>query len=360
MKAGIWGSGKIADTHMEALRSAGIEVEAVVGRRMESAERFARRWDIPVFGTDAELLLDRNIQSIHICTPPALHSDMIQFALHHQKHVLCEKPLCLSADQANQITQLAKEKQCIAAVNFNMRFHLACLQAREKVRHPDFGDILLIHGHYLQEFHALPALYGWRYHPAVAGHMLAVTEIGTHWLDLVQHISGQNITAVSAMFETQSPVRYLRQGRLYAEPGEEAEAEKIHVDMEDRAVVMLKFGRHTLGSLVLCEAAPGRINHLSFEITGAKQNIWWNSEENNALHAAEKGVGIHTEIFPFNGNGFTDTFRRLVQMYYASIKAGGIQSGSPLPSMEEGARLVQICEAIYQSAKQNSKWISIS
>ena len=358
MKAGIWGAGKIADTHMEALRSAGIEAGAVVGRRLDATEDFAKRWNIPVFGTDSGILMDESIRSIHICTPPGLHSDMIRSALAHNKHILCEKPLCLSADQANEITQLAKQNHRIAAVNFNTRFHLACMQAKERVHHPDFGDVLLIHGHYLQEFHSLPVVYGWRYCSEAAGDMLAVTEIGTHWLDLVQHISGHRITAVSAMFATQSPTRYLRGGMLYAD-GDDSE-EKVHVDVEDRAIIMVKFDHGAIGSLVLCEASPGRINRLSFEITGAKQNIWWNSEEMNVLHLGEKGTGIHANQFPFNGNGFTDSFRRLVRTYYDAIEAGNIAEGSSLPSFADGARLVQICEAIEQSAKQNAMWIAIA
>lgn len=357
-KSGIWGAGNIANTHAEALKAGGFTAGAVVDVDEQKAEEFARRHGIEKWGTDPALLLDDEIGTVHVCTPPNLHYEMVKTLLEHKKNVLCEKPLCFQNEEAEELARLAKSSGVVCAVNFNVRFHMACQRAHEMTASDDFGRVNLIHGAYLQEFNAFPAPLDWRYNEKLAGKMRAVTEIGTHWLDIAQYISGRKVTAVSADFGKFYPERYLENGVMYPDAGQETGAEKIEVRSEDAAVVNLRFDNGAIGSLVLSEVSQGHINRLSLEVTGEKKNLWWNSEDNNLLHTAVKGGGVNSEIFAF-GNGFMDTFRALVDYFYKDVKEGGPCADPVYPTFEEGRDIVKLCNALLESAEQDGRWTAV-
>lgn len=352
MRAAIIGAGFAAEVHIKALRSCGISVEAVIDKNIVRAKAFAERWKIPMYGDDYELATGAEV--IHICTPPIIHGDVIRYFLKKGKHILCEKPLCLNREEAKELEILAHEsgKQC--GLVFNVRYHLACQKAREMIRTGKFGRVLLVHGQYMQEFSALPAPYDWRYHPNIAGRSRTVTEIGTHWMDLVQFISGKKVTKVSARFGCFFPKRKLKEGMTY-KYDEGVEGELVDIESEDAAIVHMTFENGALGNVVLSGISCGRGNHLSIEITCENGNIWWNEEENNVLYSAKKGEGIHKEIFAF-GNGFSDTFRKLIEDFYQSLEMG---IKGQYPSFEEGSQVCCICEAICDSAENESIWMNV-
>lgn len=357
-KTGIWGAGNIANTHAEALKASGIPIGAVVDISSEKAEAFAKRYGIQRWGTDPQFLFADEIGTVHLCTPPNLHYEMVKLLLAHKKNVLCEKPLCFKNEEAEELAELAKSGGTVCAINFNVRFHMACQKARTVVASEEFGRVNLVHGSYLQEFNAFPAPLDWRYNEKLAGKMRAVTEIGTHWLDITQYISGRKITGISADFGCFYPERYLEEGTMYPDSAGGRIKEKMEVSSEDAAVVHLKFDNGAIGSVVLSEVSPGRINRVSLEVTGEKGNLWWNSEDNNMLHTAVKGGGVNTEVFGF-GNGFMDTFRDLVYYFYQDVLTG-VPSGNPVyPTFEEGKEIVKLCNAIYESARSDGKWVIV-
>lgn len=357
MKVAIWGCGNIANNHAEALKAIGIELAVAVDVNIQKAEEFAARWNIPNYGTDPNMIFDNGIDVIHVCTPPNLHYEMVSTLLDQKKHVLCEKPLCFKNEQADRLAKTAKDNGCICAINFNVRFHMACQKAKKIVQDESFGPVVLVHGNYLQEFNAFPAPLDWRYNQVLAGRMRAVTEIGSHWADIVQFITGHKICAVSALFGRFNPVRKLDNGMMY--PSEKHEGgEIINVVSEDAACAGLKFSNGAIGAVTLSEVSQGRINRLTLEVTGEDKNLWWNSEDNNMLHTARKGEGVHTEIFGF-GNGFTDTFRALVKHYYTAVQEGKQPDDPVYPNFDQGAQIVKICNAMLQSAENCGAWVTI-
>lgn len=356
LKSAIWGAGGIANVHADALQANGIAIAAVVSVTAEEAGAFARRWNIPKYGADPEILFGSEIDCVHICTPPNLHFDMAMEALRRGKHVICEKPLCFDNEQARILRDTAREKGLVCATNFNVRFHMACQEARKIVSAPDFGRVLLIHGNYLQEFGALPAPRDWRFNPKLAGRMHAVTEIGTHWMDIAQYISGRKITAVSAQFDHFHPVRYVENNVMYDEPAPGRES--FEVDSEDVAIVSMRFEGGAIGVVTLSELSQGRYNLLSLEVTGEKKNIWWNSEAMNQLHYAEKGGTVQSKVFAF-GNGFNDTFRSLIGAVYQDVARGCPGPDPVYPTFDDGMRNVMLCNAIYESAADHSKWVEL-
>lgn len=353
-KVGIWGAGFISHSHAAALRNCGTEILAVVDQSEQAAQSFAAKWEIPVYGTDDSILFSDTITTVHVCTPPNLHFEMVKRLLESGKHVLCEKPLCFTNEEAEELVELANSKSLKCAVNLNVRYHNMTDKIKEKVQSPEFGNIHLIHGNYLQEFHTLPTAYNWRYKPELAGKMRAVTEIGTHWFDIIKYVSNLDIVSVSALFGNFNPKRLLKDSLMYSKEEKDLDADsEVEVVSEDVALVNLQFSNGAIGSVVLSEISQGYSNHLSYEITGSKMTAGWNSQNNNEFYFSEGLCEISTVKDGF-GNGFNDSFQNLVSDFYS-----GSMKSLKYPSFKEGAAIVKICNAIYESAINESKWVSI-
>lgn len=353
MKAAIIGAGFAGNVHAEALRACGVEIAAAVCLAEDEAAAFAKKWGIPKWGKDVALALEEGIDSVHICTPAATHGQLIRRVLAAKKNVVCEKPLCLDAKEAEQLVKLQESSGKACALMLNVRYHMACRRAREVMASGEFGRPVLIHGSYLQEFAAFPAPLDWRYDPKTAGNMRTVTETGTHWLDIAQYISGLKAEAVSAQFGRFHPERILKEGFTYP-AGSGVEGVPVHVESEDAAIISLRYAQGAVGSLVLSGVSPGRGNYLSLEVTCEGGNLWWNEEENNVLYTAKKGEGIRKEVFAF-GNGFSDTFTDLMRSFYAAVRSGA-QDGD-YPKFREGVDICRICCVVYESAVQDAKWV---
>lgn len=346
-KVGILGTGWVAAYHVEALKKIDIEIFAVVGSTHEKAENFAREWSIPHYGTDLELLFDRQISAVHICTPPRGHYEQIRLLLAQGKHIFCEKPLSLCAKEAGELSQMAEKSGLICCVGFNVRSYAMCKKARELVQAEELGQLLLIHGSYLQEFGSEPAIWSWRYE----SEFHAVTEIGSHWLDLAQYISGQKIVAVSAVLDQFHPTRYRKDGLLYTEPQEGAEA--VAVPSEDVALIHFRTEKGAIGSVVLSELSHGHGNQLRIELTGEKATLSWNSEIPTTLSLSHKGS---TNELSVEEDSFEKTFLSQFREFYI-----GVQREAPFsePSFKTAYRNVLLCEAIGQSAKNHSAWVEV-
>lgn len=356
MKAAIIGCGFSGQVHAAALRACGVEIAAVVTAHEDSAKRFAAQWNIPVYGTAQELACADEIDVVHICTPPNTHGQMVRYFLSHGKHVLCEKPLSLDEKEAAELAALANASGLVCALTFNVRYHMACAKAKEILDSGMLGRVLMIHGNYMQEFNAFPAPLDWRYDETLAGTMRAVSEIGSHWLDLASYLTGLRAEAVSATFGCFYPERVLKDGVMYPLDGT-VDGQPISIHTEDAAAVTIRYENGALGNVLLSEISPGRGNRLTIEITCQNGNLWWNEEDNNLLHTARKGQGVHTEVFSF-GNGFADTFQTLVREVYDAVQAGTPKPDA-YPTFTQGAQTAAVCRAIYDSAKQDSRWVPV-
>ncbi len=373
MKVAIIGGGFAAGLHAQAAKKAGAEVALVSGRSGESAKRAAEALGASGYAVIRDGILDEalfsdEIDAVHICTPPTVHASYAYQLIRRGKPVLCEKPLAADAAQAAEMARMAKEGGTVAAMVLNVRFHAACQRARQIMLSGELGEPLLIHGSYLQEFHALPCPYDWRYDPLLAGEGRAVTEIGTHWFDIAQYISGRKITAVSAFSSNFHPVRRVRDNIMYPaqscgqETIQENEDGLLQVSSEDSLSAHLRFEGGAAGNVLLSEISSGRGNRLFLEIVCENGSLWWNEEDNNRLYTARKGEGIREELFAF-GNGFGDTFEALVASFYESVRAArGAETGGsfiPCPGFDEGEQIARICGAALRSAKEGSAWINV-
>ena len=356
MNAAIVGTGLVAGYHARALKDQGVSIVAVVGSGPDKAKEFADRWDIPRSGADYTMALADDIRAVHICTPPVLHYQMVRDALLANKHVICEKPLTFNPEESSDLAQLAHASGLVNAVGFNIRFHPACIKARDLITDGDLGKIRFVHGSYLQEFHLLPCPYGWRYDSRLAGPMRAVTEIGSHWIDIAEFFIGSQVQKIAAQFGNFNPRRWSTNNTMIAEPT--TGAKELVIDSEDVAFLMLQFKDGTIGNVALSEVSHGRINYCSVDVSGDKGTLWWNSEDAHRINIGRLGQGVYSQINPW-ADAFQDTFRSMFAAIYADIKAGGPSVNPAYPTFVDGHRNVSVCQAAFTSANEQSRWVEV-
>lgn len=331
MRTAIIGTGFIGAYHRDALYAMGLAPELVVSRRIDRARAFA-----PEAHTAEELteeLLD-TVDCVILCTPPALHFDIAARCLRVGKHLLCEKPLCLDPAQARELAQLAANSPGICAVNFNNRFFSGIARLRQMAK-----AVQSIRGTYLQAYHLLPAPFSWRY----TDPMRATTEIGSHLIDLVTYVTGEEIISVRASFVNRTPYRVLRGGLMYAD----GEGTPIEVHNEDEAMIDFTMSGGGCGHFELSEIARGHENDLRLELQSDQGTfVWSNDAPDEIVFNGEKLCDGET-------GGFMQTFSDTLRAFYDSIACG--RKDPRLCSFGEAARNVAVCDAIFRSSRSGTE-----
>jgi predicted dehydrogenase len=376
----IVGTGFMGPAHTEALRRAGVRVVGILGSSAEKSRRAAESLGIPVaYGSYAELLADDEVQSVHIATPNRFHFTMARDALNAGKHVLCEKPLAMNSHESAELVALAAQHPELAAgVNYNMRFYPLCLEANERVGRGDIGQVHSIYGSYVQDWLLYPTDYNWRVLDTEGGALRVVADIGTHWLDLLQYITGLPVEAVLADLKTVHPVRQRPRGEVetFTSKVDPAQAgEPLNISTEDCASVLLRFAGGAVGSLWVSQVTAGRKNCLRYEISGAQGSLAWNSETPNELWVGHrerpnevllKDPGLlgdrarYYASYPGGHNeGYPDSFKQCFRAFYGQIAGGGQAGGVSYPTFADGHREIVLCDAILASHRQ-ARWVQVS
>ena len=379
VKVGVIGTGFIGPAHIEALRRLGnIEVVTLAECSHDIAKSKAEILSVEkYYGDYKQLLKNRDIQSVHICSPNYLHYQMSKEALEAGKHVICEKPLAISVPEAEELVELADKTGLVNAVNFNIRYYPLMRQVKAMVEKGDIGDILAIQGSYLQDWLFYQTDYNWRLEPDKSGQSRAVADIGSHWMDLIEYVSGLEIREVCADFATFHKIRKkpLKPLETYAGKVLQPEDYKdVPINTEDYATILFRLENNGRGVMTVNQVAAGRKNRLYFEIDGSKQSIAWESETPNQIWIGRRDGNnevmmrdpslVYPECrglidYPGGHNeGFPDTFKQLLKEVYAYIS--GDRSNPPsFPTFKDGLRELILCEKIIESNK-NRTWIKVT
>jgi len=363
MGVAITGTGFMGPTHTEALRRLCIPVVGVLGSSPAKSRAFAERMNIPrAYATFDELLADDDVQAVHLTTPNRWHFATAKAALLAGKHVLCEKPLAMTTQESAALVELAASVNLAAGVNYNYRFYPICLDARERVRRGDLGEIYSIVGGYVQDWLLYPSDYNWRVLASEGGRLRAVADIGTHWLDLVQSITGLEVEAVCADLRTVHSSRQRPKGEVETFSGkvqQVAATETIPIETEDLGGVLLRFKGGARGMLWVSQLTAGRKNRLSFEIAGAQQALWFDGENPNELWIGHrnspngfliKDPGLMGETaqrytaYPGgHSEGYPDSFKMCFKAFYDYIAAGDFSAPPFCPTFADGHREIVLC-----------------
>ncbi len=379
LRVGVIGTGFIGPAHIEALRRLGIDVAALAANGAERAAAKAKELRVArAYGSAEELIAQPDLDVIHITTPNYLHYPQAKAALLAGKHVVCEKPLAMNSRESAELLKIAADTQRVNAVNFNIRFYPISHQARAMVKNRELGDIYIVQGSYLQDWLLLPTDWNWRLEPELGGELRAVADIGSHWLDLTTFITGLQVEAVCADFQTFLPVRQKPTRPVASFTGKlqtAVESVEQPINTEDYATVVLRYNTGARGVMTVSQVSSGRKNRLYYEINGAQSSLAWDGERPNELwighrdrpneHLLKDPALLVPEArqyasYPGGHNeGYPDTFKQLYTAIYRYIQAGDFTALPDFPTFEDGHCSLRIGEAILRSAREG-RWVNVS
>jgi predicted dehydrogenase len=369
--AGVVGTGFIAAVHVEALRRLGVDVLGVVGSTPDRAAE-ARLGN--VYRSFDELLGNDRVDVVHLTTPNHLHYPQVKEVLAAGKHVVCEKPLALTAAESGELVDLAEAAGVVNCTNFMARFYPLAQQARSLVREGALGEIWNVRGSYLQDWLLRPTDWNWRLEPERAGDLRAIGDIGSHWLDLVQFVSDGRIVEVFADLQTVLPVRRRPPGSVQTFAQSETEGEDVAIATEDLAYILLRFDGGASGAAVVSQVSAGRKNRLAFELDGAEAALAWNSERPEELWLGHRDgpnevllrdpslmqptAREATTLPGGHAEGFAETFRELYRRVYRAVENGTPPAEPDYPTFADGHWENVLGEAIALSARER-QWIDV-
>ncbi|KAF1055350.1 MAG: 1,5-anhydro-D-fructose reductase [Stenotrophomonas maltophilia] len=366
----IVGTGMICAVHRRAAVLAGAQVRGVAASSPQRAQEVAQAWNVARAYRDIdEVVADPQVQVVHICTPNHLHRAMAQAALQGGKHVVCEKPLATTLDDAQALAALAASTGLVATVPFLYRYHPVVREAHARIAAGELGPLHLIHGSYLQDWLLDPASNNWRVDPILGGTSRVFTDIGSHWCDLVEWVGGERFSEVSAAFATVIAERGAQGGQSFSTPT--AGGATQAVSSEDVAAALFRTGAGTLASLTVSQVSAGRHNRLWFEIDGAKASVAFNQEDPERLwiglpdqreETFVRGPGAGSaeqrrlSLLPAgHAQGYSHCFEAFVADTYRAI-TGECPQG--LPTFDDGARSARIVDRVIASARSRT-WTAI-
>ncbi len=376
LRAGIVGAGFIGEVHASAARRAGARVVGVAASTAASTAEAVERLGAEQGFADGEALaVSPEVDVVHICTPNHLHRSLTEAAVSAGKHVVCEKPLAVDAAAATHLRDTATAAGVVATVPFVYRFYPLVREARARVA-ADTGAIRLVHGTYLQDWLSTDEDDNWRVDADFAGPSRAFADIGSHWCDLVEFVTGDRVAAVCAELVTALPERVAQgpHAHAFAAPGAADGAPRRAVSTEDVAVVMFRTAAGVVGSLVVSQVSSGHKNRLAFEIAGATTTLEFDQERPETLWIGRRtasellardaahldpAAAAYATVPPGHPQGYQECFDAFVADTYRAVAAGSTSAVDGLPTFADGARAAQITEAVLRSAAEH-QWEDVA
>jgi len=346
----IVGTGFMGDVHARAVRAAGGTVSAVVSRSADQAAAAARQFGAQsAYTSVAEALTHGDVDVVHICTPNHTHTALAHEVLEAGVHVICEKPLATSVADAENLEAAATAAGVVHAVPFAYRFYGSVREARARILASPRGDVRIVHGSYLQDWLSRPDDTNWRVDPALGGQSRAFGDIGVHWCDLVEFVTGHRIARVSA--------------QLLALPRPGASESGT----EDAAVMQFVTDHGAIGSSVISQISPGRKNRLWFSVDTADASYQFDQENPDSLWIGGRGhsvelpraaedqvIGPHYDLVPTgHPQGYQDCFTNFVRDVHQAVRG---EPPDGLPTFADGLRAAALTEAVLQSARTGA-WV---
>ena len=399
MRVGIIGTGFIADVHAAALRAAGQDIVAVCGNEEAALASFSKKWSIAKIYTDYQDIPLEILDAVHICTPPNTHYAIAKYFLEKnlcleknqepennldleknqelgknrilEKHldigknlekklgknkgklaIVCEKPLCLDIEEGKELLELVKQSETPFGVCFHNRFYPAIRKMRELLQSGELGRPILLYGAYEQEFHIPPVPYSWRFDVKDGNHLRAVSEIGSHVLDLTHFLLEKPVITLQAAFQNRNHVLFKdKAGMLWDK--EDAGKLPVPIENEDTAVLHMQLQGRCQVALALSEVSHGKQNHIFLNLICEKGRLGWDNDRADLLSfSSEKGSS--KELSLGMQTGYKDCFREMFSDFYNALAEGRT---SVMATPSEALQNEELCEAFYRSAKAEKEFI---
>jgi predicted dehydrogenase len=377
VKAALIGTGFMGKTHAEALRRLGyVDIHAIVSSNPKQAESFGQQLDVNYITDDYKKVLgDPQVDAVHILTPNSMHYQAAKDAMEAGKGVVCEKPLTVTAAQAADLAAVAKKTGAHNAVQHNLRFYPLVQQARAMVAAGEIGEVLSVQGTYSQDWLLYDTDYNWRVEAGLNGPLRAMGDIGSHWFDMIMHVTGLPVTAVMCEMAIFNKTRKKPRGRVETFTGKFAnpdDFDEITIDTDDFGMVMIHLGDRGRGVFTVSQMAAGRKNGLTWEVYGTKASVAWNQERPDELWVGHRnsmnqilikdGSLMHPSAasaadYPGgHSEGYDDSHKQLLKRFYRRL----VDPSLPVdyPTFEDGFRVMNLLEKSLES-HQKRAWVNI-
>jgi predicted dehydrogenase len=353
-----------------------VDVVAIAGSSQQSADRKAREYKVDrAYGDYHALIADPDVQVIHNTTPNYLHLPVTLAALAAGKHVISDKPLAVNPTEGRTLRDAAIAAKVAHVVTFNYRGNPLVQQARGMIARGESSAVSFVHGHYLQDWMSDPNVYSWRSEPSKGGTSSALGDIGSHWCDLAEHVSGLKIISVLADITTVIPVRYSAGVSAEAfSTKTSGERTPVTVEAEDLASVLLRFENGSKGCFSVGQVLPGHKNDLVLEVNGLTTSLKWKQEQQNELwigHSKQPNAVMakdpslvspdalrYVHLPGGHQESWADAFCNLMRDAYAWIAEGGAPEAKPamLPTFNDGYRSTCLVDAMLRSHAAGGIW----
>jgi len=363
--------------HTEAIRRLGnVEVVAVAGETEQLARSFGEQMGIERTTADyRSLLADAALDAVHVCTPNATHFPISKAAMLAGKHVLCEKPLSISSQEARELVDVAKEKGVANCLNHNLRYYPVVQQARRMVEAGELGDVLIAQGTYSQDWLLYDTDFNWRIESKDNGPLRAMGDIGSHWMDMVQHITGLPITAVCADLQTFHKTRKKPKVAIETFAGKSRrpeDYEEVPIETEDYGGVLLRLGDRARGAFTVSQVSAGCKNRFQFEIYGTRASLIWNQERPDELWVWRREslsqvlvkdpslmlpqAAAYADLPGGHSEGYDDAHKQTFRRFYRRVA----DPSAPVdyPTFADGLRMMVILEKCLESSKKGA-WVPV-
>lgn len=378
LRTAVFGSGFAARCHLDSLSRLGavVEVCGIASRNVEQATRLGKEFGIERVTPDyRELLESPTLDVVHVCTPNSLHFPMASDALRAGKHVLCEKPLATNMEQAEKLVQLAHERGVRNCTCYNLRFYPLVQEMRAMCSSGELGELLVVQGTYSQDWLLSQTDWNWRLDSPVNGPSRAMADIGSHWCDMAEFVTGQQITSLCADLQTFHKTR--RKPKETAQTFSLGAASQLdcvdsEVDTEDFGAVLFRMGDRTRGAFTANQVAGGRKNRLLLEVFGTLASISWDAENPNELWVGRRyesnrillkdpallnrSARSYADLPGGHAEGYDGTFKQLFRNFYRSVSDG--ETEPMYPQFRDGQRQLAIVQAESASSSTHA-WIGV-
>ncbi len=379
IKVGLIGTGYIGLVHLETLRRlGGVEVTAVADANAGLARAAAAKLGIgKVYERAEALIADGEVEVVHNCAPNNVHFEISAAAIRAGKEILSEKPLALDSRESAELLALAANHGTLTAIDFCYRYYPVVQEAAARARRGDLGEVRAFVGHFLQDWLFHETDYTWRLDPEVAGRANVVADLGSHWFDLVQFITGQKIVEVMAELHTCLPKRRKPKGGVLSfGAGASGETEDVAITLDDYASLFLRLENGARGNFTTCQAAAGRKVDLEIQVFGSKESYAWSHVRPNALWIGhrEKANEIFYESALLQTEetrkyatlptghplGYRDAVLNLFRDYYDALaaKRAGKACVATFPDFRTGHDMMCVIDAAVESY-QAGRWVAV-
>ncbi len=373
--AAVIGTGFIGTVHVWALRRLGVRVVGVLGSSPERGAERASVMDVgKAYQSLDELLCDPAVDVVHVASPNHVHYPQVRAVLAAGKHVICEKPLAMTAAQSAEMVDLAAASGKVCAVCYNIRFYPLNQHAHGMVASGELGDVRLVSGLCHQDWLARPTDWNWRLESERGGELRSVSDIGTHWVDLTGFITGLRAASVFAELKTFMPERFKPAGPLETFAASSGDAEPRKIDTDDAAMILLRYPNGACGVMSTSQVSIGRKNAMQWDIAGETSSAAWHSESPDELWIGRRdapnqvlqrdfglmnaaGTGA-ASLPPGHVEGFADTFFALFRQVYGDVMVGGRRPESTYAGFADGHYQMLFCDAVLSSACEG-RWVGI-